>query len=94
MPELHGSQLPAKEGVRQVFDATGSNDSDICPRCGSDATITYHYTEGFEELECSACGFMSDAAELSDLQRFDGALKESDEGTGKTIPVPRNRMIA
>lgn len=65
-----------------MFDATGSSEGQACPRCGSEATITYHYEEGFEELECTACGYVSDAEELAALQRFDGELKEVDPGAG------------
>ncbi len=77
-----------------MFDATGSRDEETCPRCGSDATITYHYEEGFDELECSSCGYVSDAEELAALQRFDGQLLEAEEGQGTPLIRPRQRIKA
>lgn len=77
-----------------MFDATGSFDGQICPRCGSNATITYHYEEGFEELECSACGYISDAEELASLQRFSGELLESDAAADTPAPLPGTKIRA
>lgn len=77
-----------------MFDATGSFDADICPRCGSDATITYHYEEGFSELECNACGYLSDAEELASLQRFEGELLEDDGEQGNPVPQDGKRIKA
>lgn len=77
-----------------MFDATGSQEAEICPRCGSDATITYHYEEGFEELECSACGYVSDAEELAALQRYDGQLLESEADSSTPIPRSGKRIDA
>lgn len=58
------------------MDAEGRHDGEPCPRCGSTATITYHYVEGFEELECPACGYASDAHELAALGRLALGLPE------------------
>lgn len=58
------------------MDAEGRHEGVPCPRCGSDGTITFHYAEGFEELECPACGYASDAAELDSLTRYESALIE------------------
>lgn len=77
-----------------MFDATGSHDGQICPRCGSDATITYHYEEGFEELECSACGYVSDAGELAALQRYGGELLEADRSDDAPAPLPGRKIKA
>lgn len=74
------------------FDAEGERRGDICPECGSYKTITYLYREGFSELECEACGFASDADELSALNRFRGDLKEST--TGKLPPIPIKKLEA
>lgn len=52
-------------------------------------TITYVYSEGFEELECPACGYRSDAEELDLLTRYDGQLLEGREGRGGRA---RNRL--
>ncbi len=91
----HPGRCPArKDGDQAVFDATGSHDGQVCPRCGSDATITYHYEEGFEELECSACGYISDSEELGALQRFSSELLESDTDTGRPVPVTGRKIKA
>ncbi len=86
--------MPRKEGDWPVYDATGSMDADICPRCGSDATITYHYEEGFEELECSACGFVSDAAEIAALQRYSGDILLDGSAEEQPVPLPGKRITA
>ncbi len=62
-----------------MFNAEGWHNQDPCPRCGSTQTITYEYDEGFSELECEACGFCSEAQELSDLARYRGELREAGE---------------
>lgn len=75
---------------RHDFDAEGVEAGDPCPECGSDATITFHYREGFTELECRACGYRSDAEELAALQRYAGDLLERDDDPASdTPPVPR-----
>jgi len=75
-------------------DAEGRLERTPCPECGSQDTITYHYTEGFTELECRACGYRSDAEELSALQRYGGTLLESADGEGELPPVPMPTMKA
>lgn len=77
-----------------MFDARGSLDADVCPRCGSEATITYHYEEGFEELECTSCGYVSDAEELAALQRFGGDLLEEAGEQGNPIPQDGKKIRA
>ncbi|MFA5569183.1 MAG: hypothetical protein WC972_11125 [Trueperaceae bacterium] len=62
------------------MDAEGFHEGVPCPRCGGVNTITYHYVEGFSELECPTCGYRSDAAELDALTRF-----ESDLAEGRTL---------
>ncbi len=59
-----------------MWDAEGIKEQEPCPNCQSTNTISYHYEEGFTELECETCGFHSDAPELSDLARYTGELKE------------------
>lgn len=58
------------------MDAEGFHEDVPCPECGSVNTVTYRYVEGFTELECQACGYRSDAEELSDLTRYQGAVLE------------------
>lgn len=65
-------------GVKVLFDAEGSYEGVPCPGCGRNNTITFRYQEGFEELECLDCGYLSDQEELSALQRYDGALLEGE----------------
>lgn len=89
-----GAKRPGKDGDPEVFDATGSHDADVCPRCGSEATITYHYEEGFEEVECTSCGYVSDAEELAALQRFEGDLLEDGSEQGNPIPQDGKRIRA
>ena len=68
------------------FDAEGRAEGERCPECGADDTVTFHYREGFTELECRRCGYRSDADELAALQRFSGDLLEADE-EGPPIPL-------
>jgi len=75
-------------------DAEGRFERTHCPECGSDDTITYHYVEGFTELECQACGYRSDAEELSALQRFSGEVLESLDVDNELPPVPMTAMKA
>lgn len=51
-------------------------------------TITYSYAEGFEELECHACGYRSDEEELAALQRYSGDLLEGSPEDGRRPRVP------
>lgn len=74
-----------------MYDAEGSHDGDLCPVCGSADTVTYHYREGFSELECRRCGHRSDADDLADLQRFSGDLLERD---GQLPPIPFKKIEA
>ncbi len=69
-----------------MYDAEGSFDGLLCPNCGSSDTISYHYDEGFSELECQRCGYRSDFQELSDLGRYRGDLKEK-PGEAPIIPI-------
>ncbi len=74
------------------MDAEGRREEAPCPECGSRDTITYHYVEGFTEVECRACGYRSDADELSALQRFSGEVLER---SGDDLPpVPMRAMKA
>lgn len=74
-----------------MYDVEGRYDDTPCPRCGSCHTITYHYREGFDELECQACGYLSDHEELSALARFGGRLKE---GAAPALPIPVKKLQA
>jgi uncharacterized metal-binding protein (TIGR02443 family) len=73
-----------------LFDAEGSYEGTACPGCGRTNTVTYRYEEGFEELECLDCGFMSDQEELAALQRYDGELLEGDENGRPPLPPLRH----
>ncbi len=75
------------------FDAEGAREGEPCPLCSSTATVTYRYTEGFEELDCTVCGYSSEQEELSDLHRFGGTLLERDNDKDLP-PVPVGRMRA
>lgn len=75
-----------------MYDAEGSHDGVPCPECGSDDTISWHYGEGFDELECRACGFRSDADDLADLERAAGDVLVGDDDT--TAPLPRRPLRA
>jgi Zn ribbon nucleic-acid-binding protein len=73
------------------FDAEGWRLLEPCPNCGSTRTITYEYEEGFSELECEACGHLSDQEELSALNRYEGKLLEDES---KLPPIPIKRLKA
>jgi len=73
-----------------MYDATGSYDEEECPRCGNRDTVTWHFADGFEEMECRTCGWVSDAEELAALQRFGGRVLEREDSTGS----PVNRLSA
>ncbi|MFW5899493.1 MAG: hypothetical protein ACOCUN_03385 [Jiangellaceae bacterium] len=55
-----------------MFDAEGSFEGVPCPECGSEATVSWHFAEGFDELECRHCGYRSDEADLAELERDAG----------------------
>ncbi len=76
-----------------MIDAEGQREDAPCPACGSRDTITYHYVEGFTELECAGCGYRSDAEELEALQRFTGDLLESEQGDDAP-PIPMRSLKA
>jgi uncharacterized metal-binding protein (TIGR02443 family) len=76
-----------------LFDAEGSFEGVTCPGCGRTNTVTYRYDEGFDELECLDCGYLSDHEELAALQRYDGALLEGDEAEAAPV-IPFRRIKA
>lgn len=69
-----------------MFDAEGRFDDETCPECGSEDTVTYSYSEGFEEVECRSCGYRSDREELSELQRYSGDLLEGKQKSPPAVP--------
>lgn len=73
-----------------MVDAEGQHEGIPCPACGDLHTITYHYREGFSELECPVCGYRSDQRELDALQRFESDLLEGNDAP----PVPRKALEA
>lgn len=73
------------------FDAEGIQLGESCPACGEEDTVTYLYTEGFSELECRRCGYTSEAAEIADLARFRGDLKER---RADLPPIPIKKLEA
>lgn len=83
---------PKARYTRFMYDAEGRYENIPCPRCGSNHTVTYYYTEGFEELECEACGYLSDHEELSELSRFRGELKEREQD--ELPPIPFKKLEA
>jgi len=76
------------------LDAEGFREQTPCPSCGSRETITYRYREGFEELECEACGYRSDAEEIAALTRYGGAVLERERPEDGSIPVPIRTLKA
>jgi hypothetical protein len=76
-----------------MFDAEGSYEGTICPGCGRTNTVTYRYDEGFDELECLDCGYLSDQDELAALQRYGGELLEGD-GADTLPAIPFRRIKA
>lgn len=77
------------------MDAEGFHEMTPCPRCGSRDTVTFHYREGFEELECESCGFRSDAEEIASLTRFTGVVLEKDDRSDQhRVPVPIRTLKA
>lgn len=73
-------------------DAEGSQQGTECPRCGSTDTITFSYSEGFDELECPRCGYTSDEQELDSLTRYASELLEDD--VENVPPIPRRSIQA
>lgn len=73
------------------MDAEGFHEQTPCPECGSPETVTYYYNEGFEELECSQCGYRSDTQSVSDLQRASGEVLER---AHVEVVVPMGRIEA
>lgn len=73
------------------FDAEGVELGESCPQCGSSDTVTYLYNEGFSELECRRCGYTTEAADIADLARFRGELKE--QGS-ELPPIPIKKLEA
>ena len=72
-----------------MFDAEGQYENELCPKCGSRKTVTYHFAEGFSELECESCGYMSDDIEISNLHRYRGDLLETKNGAAPPIPLKK-----
>jgi uncharacterized metal-binding protein (TIGR02443 family) len=73
------------------FDAEGVELGESCPQCGSSDTVTYLYNEGFSELECRRCGYTTEAADIAELARFRGELKE--QGS-ELPPIPIKKLEA
>jgi len=69
-----------------TFDPESCRGEDPCPQCGSLNTLSHDYPEGFSDLECLSCGYRSDAQEIAELTRFEGALLE--------IPMPVKKLKA
>jgi uncharacterized metal-binding protein (TIGR02443 family) len=77
-----------------MIDAEGQRERIPCPQCGSEDTVTFHYAEGFTELECAHCGYRSDAEEISALQRYTGDLLEGESSGARLPPIPMRSMKA
>lgn len=77
-----------------MADAEGTFAGDICPECGSLETVTYHYREGYCELECLHCGFNSEPDDVSDFVRDSGALCERERPDRRAMTVPVKRLKA
>jgi uncharacterized metal-binding protein (TIGR02443 family) len=73
-----------------LFDAEGERRADTCPKCGSQDTVTYVYTEGDTDLECRRCGFSSEVTDISELTRYRGDLLEQNQ----VPPVPLKKLKA
>lgn len=74
-----------------MYDAEGEHDGTPCPTCGRTGTIRWHFAEGFDELECPACGYRSDDADLTDLTR--AALDVLERDDGDAAPPPRGDAL-
>lgn len=73
-----------------TFDHESRRSEDPCPQCGGLNTLSHDYPEGFSDLECLDCGFRSDAEEIAELARFEGALLERDP----SLPIPVKKLTA
>ncbi len=78
--------------MKYEIDAEGFREGKECPSCGNTDTVTFRYREGFEELECPACGYRSDDAELDALTRYAADLLEDDNEL--ELPIPRRSIQA
>lgn len=74
-------------------DAEGVHEAEPCPECGSESTVRYVYAEGFDEWECRACGWRSDAEELASLERFAGDVLQRDADVDPP-PLPKKGLEA
>ena len=72
-----------------MYDAEGQHEGDACPECNDEGTIRWRFEEGFDELECPACGYRSDGAEIADWSRRSGDVLMRDDAT----PPPPSRPI-
>ncbi len=69
-----------------MYDAEGQYDGTPCPVCGAkESTIRWHFIEGFDEIECRACGFRSDEDHIAALHREALDTLEGDDDA----PPPR-----
>ncbi|MEX2501814.1 MAG: YheV family putative metal-binding protein [Trueperaceae bacterium] len=73
-----------------MFDAEGSHEGDACPECGDEGTIRWRFEEGFDEIECPACGFRSEADEIAALRDEAGDLLLRDDDAP---PPPPGRPL-
>lgn len=73
------------------IDAIIYHGVDACPQCNSNDTETYSYPEGFSELRCHACGYDSEAEEISALLRYEGTLLEKKRSI---LPLPSKAIKA
>ncbi|MEZ4631998.1 MAG: hypothetical protein R2880_15025 [Deinococcales bacterium] len=78
---------------KDPLDAEGHHGLEACPSCQSLNTLRYDYHEGFSELECLDCGYLSDAEELAELTRYDGSLLE-DLAPHQRPPIPFKKIKA
>lgn len=74
------------------YDAEGRHDSVPCPECGSTRTVSWHYREGFDELECRACGYRSDEEEIEALRREAADVLRGDDDA--PFPTPDRPLRA
>ncbi len=73
------------------YDAEGVEGEETCPECGSLDTVTYHFWEGFTELECRACGYSTEREDIAELTRYRGDLRERERDLP---PVPVRKIEA
>jgi Zn ribbon nucleic-acid-binding protein len=74
------------------WDAEGIEQHDPCGECGSTNTVTYHYEEGYSDVECRNCGYSSELEDIAELSRYRGDLLEADPGG--LLPPPIKRIKA